>query len=252
MTYDETSATEAGNPEAWVDPHLWAHACTAANACVPPRRPESMLQALGAIDELLLRESGVTLRAYTWLPEQPALPAADPSQPIDVDVVEVGKPNGDNGNGATSTDALAGIPAQQTPGLPKWIVDMAADAAYEYARRCGAAILGLPVDPVDDVVYIAGPMTGYPRWNAAAFEGMAAYLRSLGHTVISPNELHEPCENTPWDWYMRRDLVALVKCSTVVMLSGWEDSRGASLEHHVAKALGLRIFYYPNIEGLLP
>ncbi|AAD17617.1 nucleoside deoxyribosyltransferase [Mycobacterium phage TM4] len=194
MTYDETSATEAGDPDAWVDPHLWAHACVFANACVPPRRPESMLQALGALDRLIA-ESGVTVRAYTWLPEQPALPAADPSQPIDVDVVEVGKPNGDNGNGATSDDALAGIPAQQTqPGLPKWIVDMAADAAYEYARRCGAAILGLPVDPLDDVVYIAGPMTGYPRWNEAAFTGMAAYLRSLGHTVISPNELHEPDE----------------------------------------------------------
>jgi hypothetical protein len=38
-------------------------------------------------------------------------------------------------------------------------------------------------------VYLAGPMTGYPRWNFDAFDEAARQLRSDGHDVVSPHEL---------------------------------------------------------------
>jgi hypothetical protein len=95
------------------------------------------------------------------------------------------------------------------------------------------------------VIYIAGPMTGYPDWNYPAFAKKAAELRALGHEVISPAELHPADPSVPWDWYLRRDLAELVKCTGIQLLKGWNYSKGAKLEHHVAKSLGMDITY-PN------
>lgn len=102
------------------------------------------------------------------------------------------------------------------------------------AKECG----------VESPTYIAGPMSGYPEGNYAAFEEMAARLRQAGVTVISPHELH-PFDNTrTWEWFMRRDLAELAgKCVRVVMLPGWEKSRGAALEHRVATDFGMEIVY---------
>lgn len=99
------------------------------------------------------------------------------------------------------------------------------------------------VQKAEDRTYIAGPMTGYPEWNEPAFRAMAARLRSLGLEVVSPNELHAPSDDVPWDWYLRRDLAALATCNRVVFLPGWERSKGARLEHHVAEALGMELVY---------
>jgi Domain of unknown function (DUF4406) len=93
------------------------------------------------------------------------------------------------------------------------------------------------------LVYVAGPMTGRPKWNYPAFEDMTTKLRDKGHKVIGPHELHKPDASVAWDWYLRRDLSQLVKCSQMVMLPGWGSSRGANLEHHVGKTLGMTIHY---------
>jgi hypothetical protein len=91
------------------------------------------------------------------------------------------------------------------------------------------------------VYYISGPMTGYPEFNFPAFTAKAAQLRAEGKTVISPHELPGEELDMSWDWYLRRDLKALVDCTHVVLLDGWEHSRGANLEVHVARALGMTI-----------
>ncbi|ALA06336.1 hypothetical protein SEA_UKULELE_106 [Mycobacterium phage Ukulele] len=67
----------------------------------------------------------------------------------------------------------------------------------------------------------------------------------MGIPVVSPHELHPASEGTPWDWYLRRDLTQLVKCSRIVMLNDWHLSRGARLEHEVATRLELDV-YYPH------
>lgn len=102
---------------------------------------------------------------------------------------------------------------------------------------------GVPDDPdAAGIVYIAGPMSGQPEHGYPAFNAMAARLRAAGHTVINPAELH-PDTTHPWAWYLRRDLAELVKCSTIVFLPGWFNSKGARLEHHVASALDLKLVY---------
>ena len=45
-----------------------------------------------------------------------------------------------------------------------------------------------------------------------------------------------------WEACMRSDIAELVKCDAIQLLHGWENSKGATLEHHIAERLGLQIF----------
>lgn len=87
-------------------------------------------------------------------------------------------------------------------------------------------------------VYLAGPMTGLPELNFHVFHAAARMLRRLGLEVVSPAELC-PDPATPWADCMRRDIAELVRCQEIVMLPGWQASRGATLEHLIATSLGM-------------
>lgn len=86
-------------------------------------------------------------------------------------------------------------------------------------------------------VYVAGPMTGYPELNYPAFRAASERLRSLGFDVVSPAELNPI--TTPYREAMLNDIIALVKCDHILMLQGWQASKGATLEHHIATVLGI-------------
>lgn len=99
-------------------------------------------------------------------------------------------------------------------------------------------------------IYIAGPMTGLPELNFPAFHTAAVALRTLGHDAVNPAEINAD-PNAEWLACMRADLAQLVTCDAVYMLPGWEDSRGAKLEHDVACGLGLRRIYAVG-DGTMP
>ena len=42
---------------------------------------------------------------------------------------------------------------------------------------------------------------------------------------------------------MKNDINQLMTCDSLVLLDGWQKSRGAKLEHHIARNLGLTITY---------
>lgn len=89
-------------------------------------------------------------------------------------------------------------------------------------------------------VYISGPMTGMPENNFPAFHAAARELRALGLDVVSPAEINSECGGR-WEDYLRKDIKALCDCDTLVLLPGWEASRGAHLELHLAHRLGMKI-----------
>lgn len=89
-------------------------------------------------------------------------------------------------------------------------------------------------------VYIAGPMTGLPGYNYAAFNAEAARLRQLGFAVENPAENPAPPCDT-WLAYMRLAIAQLVRCDAVALLPGWRDSRGARVEEGLARSLGLQV-----------
>lgn len=93
-------------------------------------------------------------------------------------------------------------------------------------------------------VYIAGPMSGLPDFNYPAFNTAEGELLVAGHFPLNPTRAEE--HNTTgkpqtWSWYMRHALGMVAQADGVALLPGWENSKGATLEHFVALQLGLDI-----------
>jgi hypothetical protein len=70
--------------------------------------------------------------------------------------------------------------------------------------------------------------------------------------VVNPAELdtiegaevdHEALAQVPWADFLRRDLAEVLRVDAVAVLDGWEASKGASLEVHVARALGMPVYW---------
>lgn len=95
------------------------------------------------------------------------------------------------------------------------------------------------------IVYVSGPMSGMPGLNFPAFHRAADRLRARGYTVINPAEMDEaePGVQHEWHEYLRRDIKALADCTHIFMLSGWEKSKGARLEKHIAQELGMCVVF---------
>ena len=94
-------------------------------------------------------------------------------------------------------------------------------------------------------VYVSGPMTGIPEENFPAFNAAARALCLIGYTVVNPAEFDTDVdglgERARWVKYLKADIKALMDCDGIVMLPGWEQSKGATLEHFNAKALDMPI-----------
>lgn len=83
-------------------------------------------------------------------------------------------------------------------------------------------------------------MSGLPDFNYPAFYAAAAKLRAMGYAVENPAENPEPPAGPDqWREFMRMGITQLVRCDAIVMLPGWEYSRGAKIEHALAGSLGL-------------
>ena len=92
------------------------------------------------------------------------------------------------------------------------------------------------------MIYVAGPMSGLPEFNFPAFEAETQRLRALGYEVLSP---HEGVEDTtkPWGFYMRKAISLLIQCDSIILLPGWENSKGARLEESIAHNFRMTLFY---------
>jgi hypothetical protein len=94
-------------------------------------------------------------------------------------------------------------------------------------------------------------MSGMPENNAPAFYSAERDLREIFQKeatgkflIVNPAKL-DAIDAGPLKWpeYLRRDIAELVKCDAIFMLSGHENSKGASLELHIARQLYFEIWY---------
>lgn len=95
-------------------------------------------------------------------------------------------------------------------------------------------------------------MTGYENLNFPLFHAEAARLRGLGYKVVNPAEINanEPAGFDPvaiWQACMRADIKQLMDCTAIALLPGWEDSKGATLECHIAQSLGFFTFMASDV-----
>lgn len=97
-------------------------------------------------------------------------------------------------------------------------------------------------------IYLAGPMKGFAEHNHPAFARAAAALRASGHEVYSPAEFDPEHASKPYESFdARRAFVAFsdyitTKADAIVMLPGWEHSKGATTEAMLAGCCGLPLF----------
>lgn len=100
-------------------------------------------------------------------------------------------------------------------------------------------------------IFLSGPITGMPNLNREAFLEEQAKLLVEGCDVFSPLSVPRLTDDMvefmttdrQWQYYMRQCIKALMSCQAVRFLPGWQNSRGACLEHKIAVALGMEITY---------
>lgn len=88
-------------------------------------------------------------------------------------------------------------------------------------------------------IYIAGPMTGLPDFNRAAFHKEAERLQRHGHVVLNPAILPGGLEQRE---YMDICFAMLRSAEAILLLPGWQTSPGATAEYHYAYKMALPIF----------
>lgn len=93
-------------------------------------------------------------------------------------------------------------------------------------------------------------MRGYAQFNFPAFHEATRQLRAAGHRVVNPAALDEaygfdpetdPVTDELVRQCVRRDVDAICQVDAVVVLPGWEMSKGATAECAVAEWLGLPV-----------
>ena len=101
--------------------------------------------------------------------------------------------------------------------------------------------------------YVAGPMTNVWQCNTDAFDGAKALLESLGHQVITPVDLDREvghdwtgCAGTVEELELKgfnrdeatlRNTQSIIGSDGIVMLPGWEKSKGTLQEKALAESL---------------
>lgn len=118
-------------------------------------------------------------------------------------------------------------------------------------------------------IYISGCITGTDnpspevvKERLAKFAKVADLLPYARALVVNPVEVSacsaedswcSGAENDEHDWacYMRFDIIALMSCDRIVMLEGWQESRGARLELHIAEQLGMAVSFWNDSIGSL-
>jgi hypothetical protein len=96
-------------------------------------------------------------------------------------------------------------------------------------------------------LYLSGQMTGLPEFNFPKFNYVANKIRSNHtYTIMNPAEEFEGRINLPRNIYMRKDIETLLTVDGIVMLDGWQHSKGARLELAIANELGLEIYRWDD------
>ena len=91
-------------------------------------------------------------------------------------------------------------------------------------------------------IYIAGKVTGENLGKVfVKFNVTEAILIKRGHEVINPMRITS--QRWSWEQCMKACINQLITCNAIYMLKDWNDSRGAKIEHELAKIYGLKIIY---------
>lgn len=98
------------------------------------------------------------------------------------------------------------------------------------------------------VIYIAGPFRAANAWevelNIRCAEELALEVWRVGGVALCPHLNTRHFSGTmPDEVWLAGDLELLHRCDAVMLVPGWESSKGANHEVAVAINNGIRVFY---------
>ena len=108
------------------------------------------------------------------------------------------------------------------------------------------------IDHVMSKLYICGPMTGKENWNHDMFHKVTQEFRAVNFQVCNPAEFFDGDTTRDRKDYMREAFKYIHEADTIVLLPGWEESKGARVEAAMATELDLTIVEYVEHEDDLP
>ncbi|MEG0807640.1 MAG: DUF4406 domain-containing protein [Alistipes sp.] len=98
--------------------------------------------------------------------------------------------------------------------------------------------------------YISGQISGLPIGEVLTkFRAAENKLHKFSLTPVSPLNNGLPFE-VEWADQMGRDIALLLKCEAIYMLTGWEQSEGATIEYLIARQRRMKIFHEQTIDAL--
>lgn len=100
-------------------------------------------------------------------------------------------------------------------------------------------------------VYVSGAITGIDNWEDHFKKGEQTVIKLFENEDIiihSPLRFPKPDFDpndkvSEWNAYMKLSIERLLTCDTIYLLKGWEHSRGALLEFHIAREFNFNIIY---------
>lgn len=91
-------------------------------------------------------------------------------------------------------------------------------------------------------VYISLPISGHNLDDVRKrIQEASELLRAKGHIPVSPLEVQTDL-NAPYSELMGNDIKALLECDAIILLDGWENSKGCRLEKYAASLYHKPVF----------
>ena len=92
-------------------------------------------------------------------------------------------------------------------------------------------------------IYISGKISGTNLTETRArFAAAAKATKRLGYEPVNPFE-NGLTEHDTWEAHISKDIADLLHCKAIYMLQGWQESKGARIEHYIAIEIGIHIMY---------
>lgn len=98
-------------------------------------------------------------------------------------------------------------------------------------------------------IYISGPITGTTDY-MERFADAEKKIAAAGHEAVNPAKVTAQLPpSVTWEQCMQLAFVMMDMCDAVFLMDGWENSRGAVLEHERAVSYGKKILHGEGGEG---
>ena len=104
-------------------------------------------------------------------------------------------------------------------------------------------------------VFLSGPMTGYPGYNFQRFNLAEKQLADSGIECVNPvhickkyKEEHVLANKAIFDKMIAEEQEAERGCDAILLLDGWQMSKGVRLELKIALEMDMQIFLEKDLD----